>query len=431
MGSRAIFATFISASMTLACGGTPDPPTEPTETTSLELTISTTGTDLDPDGYSVTLDGTRSVAVPANGILTIPDLAAGPHTLALEGLAFNCAVTGPGGITVTLERPEGGTIRFDVTCARLFDLAYNYNNLLGEMRLSDPGGATQRTLPDSGRVRAWLPDGSALTVMRGLNEIWLMNPNDGTERRLLPAEGGFRFNLEWAPDAHALLYEAGIASNTAKRELYRLTLDGLVNSPLARPGFLGICEGSWSPDSRRIVIKAPTPPDDQEPGLYVMNSDGTNPTFLAVGHGAAWSPSGTDIVYSEGLTFCQRFAPIDRGPLHLINPDGGNRRQLTFPPVGQSDEDASWSHDGTRLAFVRSGLPGVEAGTAIFVINADGTGEHLVANIPSPSGPVWSYDGQYLATGNLGAVYIVSQEGGPVTPLPAGVDGACCAVWRP
>jgi hypothetical protein len=40
----------------------------------LELTISTTGRDLDADGYSVTVDTGSALAAPTNGKVTIPDL---------------------------------------------------------------------------------------------------------------------------------------------------------------------------------------------------------------------------------------------------------------------------------------------------------------------------------------------------------------------
>src|SRR4029453_11064210 len=60
------------------------------------------------------------------------------------------------------------------------------------------------------------------------------------------------------------------------------------------------------------------------------------------------------------------------------------------------------SPDGTRLAFLRTNVPGGE--TALVVANADGTGERQVAVRKSPNnfsvgGPSWSPDGKLLASG--------------------------------
>ena len=66
---------------------------------------------------------------------------------------------------------------------------------------------------------------------------------------------------------------------------------------------------------------------------------------------------------------------------------------------GQNDAPR-WSPDGSRLAFARQGIspePGSTSTTAVFVVNADGTGFHRV----TPSGidgidPSWSPDGTAL-----------------------------------
>ena len=56
--------------LTSACGSDPNEPVMGT----LVLTISTTGRDLDPDGYSVTVDTGSPLAAPTNGRVTIPNL---------------------------------------------------------------------------------------------------------------------------------------------------------------------------------------------------------------------------------------------------------------------------------------------------------------------------------------------------------------------
>jgi hypothetical protein len=82
----------------------------------LEVAVSTTGDDLDPDGYSVVVDDTRSRAVGPNGEVVFGELEAGPHEVDLEGVASNCDVEGESPRQV--EVPGGGTgsTTFEVVC---------------------------------------------------------------------------------------------------------------------------------------------------------------------------------------------------------------------------------------------------------------------------------------------------------------------------
>ena len=58
----------------------------------IEVTVSTTGANPDPDGYLATLDGTGlALALPATGSAGFLDVEDGDHTVALGGLAANCA----------------------------------------------------------------------------------------------------------------------------------------------------------------------------------------------------------------------------------------------------------------------------------------------------------------------------------------------------
>ena len=88
----------------------------PPATGNLDVTAATTGSDLDPDGYVVTVDGTTNQPIGINGRVTFSGLSAGSHTVALSGVAANCAVSGGNSQTVTV--PSGGTatVAYSVTC---------------------------------------------------------------------------------------------------------------------------------------------------------------------------------------------------------------------------------------------------------------------------------------------------------------------------
>ncbi|PYP61567.1 MAG: hypothetical protein DMD37_13155, partial [Gemmatimonadetes bacterium] len=96
--------------------GSPPPPPPPTPPGNLTVTTSTTGSNLDPDGYTVTVDGTQSQPVGINASVTFSSLPAGTHSVAVGGVASNCTVTTANPQNVSV--PSGGTATttFSVSC---------------------------------------------------------------------------------------------------------------------------------------------------------------------------------------------------------------------------------------------------------------------------------------------------------------------------
>ena len=129
-------------------------------------------------------------------------------------------------------------------------------------------------------------------------------------------------------------------------------------------------------------------------GIYLLDRFGKGRTKL-VSHSTfdgspAWSPDGTKIAFRSSLP-----GPYgDYGRIFIVNRDGTGLRQLT-PEVAATDykydDGPSWSPDGTRLVFSRTGV--------LFLINADGTG--LVSTGVNGEYPAWSPDGTQIAYGSI------------------------------
>lgn len=93
------------ASRNLGCGG------------DLEVSASTTGDNLDPDGYTVTVDGAQSSPIDPNGTITFSGLTAGDHEVELSGIQENCSVDGSNPRTATVEAGTISTTSFAVSCS--------------------------------------------------------------------------------------------------------------------------------------------------------------------------------------------------------------------------------------------------------------------------------------------------------------------------
>ena len=104
----------IPAAAALACGG--GEPLDVPTTGALLVTTSTTGTEADPDGYTIQIDDQPPEAIGATGTLEKPEIEAGSYTLLLGGVAANCSVVGENPRIVTIAVGETTPAPFHILC---------------------------------------------------------------------------------------------------------------------------------------------------------------------------------------------------------------------------------------------------------------------------------------------------------------------------
>jgi len=84
----------------------------------LEIIVSTTGNDLDRDGFTISVDGGDELPVALGSGVTLSDLDPGTHTVRLAGLADNCGVEGSNPRPVVVGADGVASLAFEVRCAR-------------------------------------------------------------------------------------------------------------------------------------------------------------------------------------------------------------------------------------------------------------------------------------------------------------------------
>jgi hypothetical protein len=84
----------------------------------IEVAVSTSGSDPDTDGFSVTVDGGTARFVAPGGSVVLDSLPQGSHSVLLGGLAENCRVEGSNPRSVVVGSDGRATVSFDVMCAR-------------------------------------------------------------------------------------------------------------------------------------------------------------------------------------------------------------------------------------------------------------------------------------------------------------------------
>jgi Big-like domain-containing protein len=115
--SRSCIAVFLGVSLSLAgCGGGGSD-VGPDETGGVTASVTTSGTNPDPDGYTLTIDGASSGALNGSGPVTVNGLAPGNHAVGIDGVAGNCTVQGNNPQLVTITSGGTASVAFTVVCA--------------------------------------------------------------------------------------------------------------------------------------------------------------------------------------------------------------------------------------------------------------------------------------------------------------------------
>ncbi|MFI6446951.1 TolB family protein [Kitasatospora sp. NPDC050543] len=235
--------------------------------------------------------------------------------------------------------------------------------------------------------------------------------------------------------------------------IFTLPADGSTIHQLTQPpGLARDDHPDWSPDATSIVFDRATP--DSPSRIWSVDAAGSSahqlPQLCQAGAAdclnederePSYSPDGKMIALSRQWgTIDPQSNQIQYSDVFLMNSDGTNAQRLTFltndKPYSGHVGNPSWSPDGKRLAFEyrTSATANPANGTAIFVINADGTGLQQLTpwDLRAGDRPGWSPDGTRILFTTYpagpeftpgGGIYTVHPDGSTITALtPAPSD---------
>jgi TolB protein len=171
-----------------------------------------------------------------------------------------------------------------------------------------------------------------------------------------------------------------------------------------------------SPDGKKIVfdsnrLRGTGPLNTSD--LFVMNTDGTQQTFLVHGGSPTWSPDGKNIAFHASASgtapplIGTPGAATTDSDIFLLNVDDalagvGSRINITNN-ASAIDDDPDWSPDGMKIVFTSHSVNEPNHNNAVsaelYIMNADGTGTptRLTFNGEEERAPAWSPDGMRIA----------------------------------
>jgi dipeptidyl aminopeptidase/acylaminoacyl peptidase len=407
--ARITLLCFVVSALAGGCS-TDDAIDGPAPTGSIQVTTSTTGEDVDPDGYTLHLDGQHSRAMEVNDSEVFADVAAGSHTVELSAVEVNCSVDGNNNRTVNVQGDHTTNVGFSVTC----------EPLTGSLRVTmvtvgdtlDPDGyrvsvddVHDQAVSTNGSVTfSGLREGSHTVALSGVAKNCTLtgeNPRSVTVDYGQTTEESFSLTCAVALFDHI----AFVSTRDGNGEVYVMGADGSNPTNLTNNAAWDIYP-DWSPDGTKIIFSSDRTGNDQ---LYVMNADGSNLSRLT-GHPAndispRWSPDGTKILFAT-----------DRDgnyELYVMDVDGSNPTRLTDAPLVDGTPD--WSPDGSKIVFYSARDYNLE----VYVMNADGSDPvNLTQYQGSDTWPSWSPDGARIVfTKGLGVgfgrsdIHIMNADG--------------------
>jgi hypothetical protein len=447
----------------------------------VEITAATSGNELDPNGYTVQLDGGAPQALPLNGTVRFGAVSGGAHTVTLADAAGNCTIGGANPRTVSVT--AGGITRdtarttFEVTCVVItgtievavatsgadlpngyvvgvdWDFWSDYYVWYTHVSANDtvrfaaipPGNhgvaieVPQNCTPNAyWRDVTVLPHDTARVTFAvscvALGSVQVTAVTTGVD--LDPAGYGVRVQRAYlGVDLNDSVGTSGtVTFSGLVAGDYVVTLQGAaVNCEVtsANPQTVTVPSGGTALVQFEVACAAAAQlavviASDGSEEIYLVKSNGTGLTRLTTNTASdvepAWSPDGSQVAFATNRD--------GNYEIYVMNADGQSPVRLTT--ASGPDHAPAWSPDGSRIVFTSER----DGNAEIYAMDADGSNTVRLTNDPgSDTDPAWSPDGSKIAfsstrDGNT-EIYVMGATGSGLTRLTSNTVDDVQPAWSP
>jgi WD40 repeat protein len=360
-------------------------------TGTIRVASTTSGRNIDPDGYTLSLNGIPQGTVAVTGVRLFPGLAPGVYSVVFGGAAENCELDTPTA-TATVTAGAETTVSLIALCTAplrnviVFPNAVSNGSRLSAVNTDGSGLQVLSSLTELAKPEV-SPDGLEIAYLdhrpAGQTLKLYVMRNDGGGIRPVVTTGEYVEDVRWTPDGRLVFTQPPVFNSWP--DVCQVSADGTGLSCAAPEGG-NIIGGqlSLSPDGKRMVQAAGS-------DFVFMNVDGTNyqvvsNTGTGMNYDADWSPDGQHVVYKH-------VEDIDGDgqeefDIYVMDVDGTNPTRLTTDAA--IHKNPRWSPDGQQILFVSSTLE-TDGNPELKVMDADGSHVHKLTPNGHDEGPgSWS-----------------------------------------
>jgi Tol biopolymer transport system component len=283
------------------------------------------------------------------------------------------------------------------------------------------------------------------------DDVWVSNADGSGAYRLFPDDDHGGFVLGWSSDGIEMLTSGsqgspGLVLADATGSVLH-TIDKNLLCPFPCTGGAGV---ALSPDASRIAFVRNYGNDQGATVVAILDvatgnvteldaTRTTNPTqecwkstrCQGMDEVEQWSPDGKRVLYARQVISPEAGSPWTTGAVMVVDADGSNLERLT--PQGMHSYAASWSDDGTSIAFVNDQTIMNAAGTEpanekydVYTVRADGTGMLRLTDDGRSFLPRWTHDGRItFARGQ--ETWVMSSDGQGQTRVGSSFDALTAA----
>ncbi|HKK24628.1 MAG TPA: IPT/TIG domain-containing protein, partial [Gracilimonas sp.] len=384
------------------------------EPKTLEVITSTTGSDIDSNGYSVSVTGQLQNDIAVNDTLIYSEIFENQVDVELTGIAQNCSVDGNNPRTVNLDNVDNaGSTVFNVSCistapqinsinptsgatgTEVVITGSNFSTVTSENNVQFNGVRAELNSASSTEIRAVVPgtattgpvsvtvDGATATgptftvVTTGIVEVTTtttgLDPDPDGYNLYLDSEGPIPVGTT---DSYTF---SSVQEGSHTVEITGIAANCSISNGTANPFSFNILAGETQQVNyeitcdeiasvEKILFRGGT--SDSE--IYMNNPDGTEVVPLTKSgsiyvNNPVLSNDGTRIVYME---------QSDIPNVVVMNSDGSNPKRYPVESLSNPRYPA-WSPDDNEIVFVANSTT---RNFELFAINSDGSNLREVAN---------------------------------------------------
>lgn len=220
-------------------------------------------------------------------------------------------------------------------------------------------------VPEGAMEPTWSPDGKKIAFARLVDDtnadVFVTDMKSGDTVNLTDHKAGDRLPA-WSPDGNRIAF---MSDRTGNNEVFIMNVDGTGLTNLTEDASID-ADPAWSPDGARMAFISKRGGRRNCP-VFLMNSDGSQPTELIVDEVFAW-------VYPDWSPDGKRLAlgGLQNGTIQLMLFDFESKTHsfITQTIGGRINSFARWSPDGRYIAYVQipaRGYPKYGIGASLYV----------------------------------------------------------------